>query len=49
MWRGARGSSGVVIGGAVAAVIYYLVGGMWYLIAGALAGSVLGGLIDDRE
>jgi predicted branched-subunit amino acid permease len=49
MWQGVRTSSSVVIGGAVAAFTYYLFGGMWYLIAGALAGSVLGGLVDDRE
>jgi predicted branched-subunit amino acid permease len=49
MWRGARGSVGMVIGGAVAVATDYLFGGMWYLIVGALAGSVAGGFIDDRE
>jgi predicted branched-subunit amino acid permease len=49
MWQGWRGSSGVAIGGGVAVVTYYLFGGTWYLIAGALAGSVLGGLVDDRD
>jgi predicted branched-subunit amino acid permease len=48
MWRGARASIGWVVGGAVAVATYYLFGGMWHLIAGALAGSVAGGFIDDR-
>ena len=49
MWRGLRGSVGMIIGGAVAIATDYLFGGMWYLIVGALAGSVAGGFIDDRE
>src|SRR5476651_764416 len=49
MWRGTRASVGWAVGGAVAVAAYYLFGGMWYLIAGALAGSVAGGFIDDRE
>jgi hypothetical protein len=32
-----------------AVITYYLFGGMWHLIVGALAGSVAGGFIDDRE
>ncbi len=49
LWRGARASVGWIIGGVVAVATDYLFGGMWYLIAGALAGSVAGGFIDDRE
>ena len=49
MWRGMRASSGMLIGGAVAIAVDFIFGGMWYLIAGALAGSVAGGFIDDRE
>ena len=49
MWRGARASSGMVIGGAVAIAVDFIFGGMWYLIVGALAGSVAGGFIDDPE
>ncbi len=48
MWNGARASTGWVVGGAVAVVVDYLFGGMWYLIAGALSGSVAGGFADDR-
>ena len=49
MWRGARTSVGMIVGGAVAIATDFLFGGMWYLIVGALAGSVAGGFIDDCE
>jgi 4-azaleucine resistance transporter AzlC len=49
MWRGPRASSGMLIGGAVAIAVDFIFGGMWYLIVGALAGSVAGGFIDDPE
>lgn len=49
MWRGPRASVGWIVGGAVALAADYLFGGMWYLIVGALAGSIAGGFIDDRE
>ncbi len=49
LWRGARASVGWLIGGAAAVATDYLFGGMWYLIVGALAGSVAGGFIDDRK
>ena len=47
LWRGARGSIGWIVGGAVALAIDQFVGGFWYVLAGALAGSVVGGLVDD--
>jgi 4-azaleucine resistance transporter AzlC len=49
MWRGARASSGMLIGVAVAIAVDFVFGGMWYLVVGALAGSVAGGFIDDPE
>lgn len=49
MWRGARSSSGMLIGGGVAIAVDFVFGGLWYLIVGALAGSVAGGFIDDPE
>jgi predicted branched-subunit amino acid permease len=49
MWRGLRASGGMIVGGAVAIATDFLFGGMWYLIVGALAGSVAGGFIDDCE
>jgi predicted branched-subunit amino acid permease len=45
--RGKRGTVGWAVGGAVAIAADQLVGGFWYLIAGALAGAIAGGLIDD--
>ena len=49
MWRGFRKSSGMLIGGGVAIAIDFLFGGVWYLIVGALVGSIAGGFIDDPE
>jgi 4-azaleucine resistance transporter AzlC len=49
MWRGFRTSSGMLIGGGVAIAVDFLFGGVWYLIVGALAGSIAGGFIDDPE
>jgi len=45
--RGKRGTVGWVVGGAVAIAADQLIGGFWYLISGALAGAIAGGLIDD--
>jgi predicted branched-subunit amino acid permease len=49
MWRGFRASLGMIIGGAVAIAADFVFGGMWYLVVGALAGSVAGGFVDDPE
>jgi 4-azaleucine resistance transporter AzlC len=47
LWRGLRGSIGWIVGGAVALAADQLFGGYWYVLAGALAGAVVGGLVDD--
>lgn len=49
MWRGVRASAGMIVGGAVAIAVDFVFGGMWYLVVGALAGSVAGGFIDAHE
>lgn len=49
MWRGLRASVGMIVGGSVAIAVDFVLGGMWYLIVGALVGSVAGGFVDDRE
>jgi 4-azaleucine resistance transporter AzlC len=49
MWRGLRRSAGSIIGAVVALATYQLFGGFWYVVTGALAGSVAGGFIDDQE
>ena len=47
LWRGARRAIGWVIAGAVALVVSYLVPGWWFIVAGALAGSIAGAFIDE--
>jgi len=48
MWRGARRAIGWAIAGLVALAVSYLVPGYWFIVAGAVAGSVAGGFIDDE-
>lgn len=47
LWRGPRGSIGWIVGGGVALAVDRFFGGFWYVLAGALAGAVVGGLVDD--
>jgi len=49
LWQGARRAVPWCVAGAVALAVDYFVGGWWFVMAGALAGSAAGGLIDDRE
>jgi predicted branched-subunit amino acid permease len=49
LWHGARRALAWSIAGAIALAADQLVGGWWFVLAGALAGSVAGGFIDDRE
>ena len=49
MWRGTRRSIGTIVGAAVALATYQLLGGFWYVVTGALAGSIAGGFIDDPQ
>jgi predicted branched-subunit amino acid permease len=49
LWRGTRRAIPWAIAGGVALAVQHLVPGYWYMIAGALAGSVAGGFIHDRE
>ena len=49
LWRGARRAIGWVIAGAVALVVAWLVPGWWFIVVGALAGSIAGGFIDERD
>jgi 4-azaleucine resistance transporter AzlC len=48
LWRGGRASIGWIVAGLVAVAVQQLAGGWWFIVAGALAGSVVGGLLDDR-
>jgi len=47
LWRGARRAIGWVIAGIVALVVSYLVPGWWFIVAGALTGSIAGAFIDE--
>jgi len=47
MWQGARRAAGWIVGGVVAVATVHLFGGFWYVLAGALAGSIVGGFVDD--
>ena len=47
LWEGPRKSIGWAVGGVVAIAAEFLFGGFWYVILGALAGSIAGGLADD--
>jgi predicted branched-subunit amino acid permease len=47
MWQGPRRAVGWIVGSVVAAATAQLFGGFWYVLAGALAGSIVGGYVDD--
>jgi predicted branched-subunit amino acid permease len=47
LWRGPRRAIPWCVAGAVALVVQTFVPGYWYVVTGALAGSVAGGLIDE--
>ena len=49
LWRGPRRAIPWVIAGAVALAVQHLVSGFWFIIAGALAGAVSGGFIDEPQ
>ncbi len=46
-WRGARRAVPWAIAGIVAIAVEFLVAGWWFIVAGAIAGSLAGGLIED--
>ena len=47
LWRGPRRAIPWAVAGAVALAMHYFVPGYWYVFAGALAGSLAGGFIDE--
>ncbi|HEY0439293.1 MAG TPA: AzlC family ABC transporter permease [Xanthobacteraceae bacterium] len=49
LWRGPRWAISWVVAGGVALAVSWLVPGWWFIIAGALAGSVTGGFIDESR
>jgi predicted branched-subunit amino acid permease len=49
LWRGARRAVSWLAAGIVALLVQQLVGGWWFIVAGAVAGSVTAGFLDDVE
>jgi predicted branched-subunit amino acid permease len=49
LWRGARRCVAWAVAGAVALAVQQLLGGWWFIAAGSIAGSVVGGFLDDVE
>jgi predicted branched-subunit amino acid permease len=49
LWRGMRRAIPWGVAGVVALAVQYLVPGWWFMIAGALAGTIAGGFIDDEQ
>src|SRR5262245_45161438 len=49
LWRGARPAIAWIVAGVVAVAVQQLVGGWWFIVAGAVAGSVVGGYLDDSD
>jgi predicted branched-subunit amino acid permease len=49
LWRGPRRAIPWATAGAVALAVQLLAGGWWFIIAGALAGSVAGGMLHEPE
>jgi predicted branched-subunit amino acid permease len=48
LWRGMRRAVGWVIAGVVALGVSYVVPGWWFVVIGALAGSIAGAFVDDE-
>ena len=46
-WKGARRAIPWLVSGVVALLVHWLVDGWWFIIAGALSGSITAGLMDD--
>jgi len=49
LWRGPRRAIPWAVAGLVALLVQYLLPGFWFIIAGALAGAVCGGFIDEPQ
>lgn len=49
LWRGPQRAIPWIVGGGVAWGCYTLFGGWWYVVAGALAGTIAGGFVDDAD
>ena len=48
LWRGVRRAAGWAIAGAVALIASYLIPGWWFIVIGAITGSIIGAFVDDE-
>lgn len=49
IWRGVKLAIGWLVAAAVSLATYHYLGGWWYVPLGAIAGSVVGGLLHDKQ
>ncbi|MGH8641382.1 MAG: AzlC family ABC transporter permease [Burkholderiales bacterium] len=49
LWSGARRAVSWAVGGAVALLASALMAGWWFIILGAIAGSIAAGFLDERD
>lgn len=49
LWRGWRLAIGWLVAAVAALATHHYLGGWWYIPVGAVAGSVVGGLLDERK
>jgi len=49
LWRGPRRAVGWAIAGVVALVAAQLLPGFWFIVIGAVVGSIVGGFVDEPE
>jgi predicted branched-subunit amino acid permease len=49
LWRGGRPAMAWIVAGVIGVAVHKLAGGWWFIVAGAIAGSVVGGFLDDAD
>ncbi|HEX2655478.1 MAG TPA: AzlC family ABC transporter permease [Xanthobacteraceae bacterium] len=49
LWRGARRAMAWLVAGVAAVAASYLIPGYWFIVIGAIAGSLTGGLVDGDD
>lgn len=49
LWRGPRAAIPWIVAGAVSLVASWLIPGWWFIVIGALAGSICGAFVDDGK
>jgi predicted branched-subunit amino acid permease len=49
LWRGPRRAIGWVVAGVVGLAASFLLPGFWFIVIGAVVGSIVGGFVDDSQ